>query len=176
MEHKKINGEDFPKDKLMGFIRLMGNNAVDSALFVYKFETIVNEGYMMNPDSNIWYRLKPEVLSDIDNCDATEKEKDKALQNIAHLVGAPAFHLGKNENGNLIVVFMSSKEIVSFPEEYLYKIETPSYIKKIKNALFFSKAWNDFIKPMIFCIRAFKLDECKTFPKIVVKNSEDEED
>ena len=75
MERKKINGEEFPKSLLRGLIAMFDDNPVRSAMFMADFEDLCKKGIDLNPDCNVWYRVKPDVIDLVDELDISEEAK-----------------------------------------------------------------------------------------------------
>lgn len=177
MERKKINGEEFPKSLLSGFIALFDNNPVKSAMFMADFEELCNKGIDLNPDCNVWYRVSPDVIDLVDELDISEEDKTTIKKKIFNLIGAPVFHVGeKAKTDSLVVASLVEGKIIGFDKKYFYKIKSKPYMKKLKKALFVSASWEEFIKPLIYTIRGFGLDKCASFPSIEAKRSDEEED
>jgi hypothetical protein len=177
MERKKINGEEFPKSKLRGLIAMFDDNPVRSAVFMADFEDLYNKGVDLNPDCNVWYRVKPDVIDLVDELDISEEGKTTLKKKISDLIGAPVFHVGeKAKTDSLIVAGLVEGKLIGFDKKYFYKIKSKPYMKKLKKALFVSASWEEFIKPLIYTIRGFGLDKCASFPSIEAKRSDEEED
>lgn len=177
MAYKKINGEDFPQDKVSGLIALMNSNPIKSAFFLEEFEDIVKSGWDLEPDCNVWYRVKPSVLQEIDELDVSEKEKEAIKEKVATIVGSPVFYVGKRtEKDEILTTGMVEGRILGFNKKHFRKIESDVYSKNLKKALLVSESWNKFIKPLIWVIRGFELDDCSSFPTIVAPKLCDEED
>lgn len=177
MAYKKINGEDFPQDKVSGLIALMNSNPIKLAFFVKEFEDIVKSGWDLEPDCNVWYRVKPSVLQEIDELDVSEKEKEALKAKVATIVGCPVFYVGKRTEGDeILTAGMEEGRVLGFNKKHFRKIESDVYSKNLKKALLVSENWNKFIKPLIWVIRGFELDDCSSFPTIVAPKLCDEED
>lgn len=177
MAYKKINGEDFPQDKVLGLIALMNSNPIKSALFVKEFEDIVKSGWDLEPDCNVWYRVKPSVLQEIDELDVSEKEKEALKAKVATIVGCPVFYVGKRTEGDeILTAGMVEGRVLGFNKKHFRKIESDVYSKNLKKVLLVSENWNTFIKLLIWVIRGFELDDCSSFPTIVAPKLCDEED
>lgn len=177
MAYKKINGEDFPQDKVSGLIALLNSNPIKSAFFVKEFEDIVNSGWDLEPDCNVWYKVKPSVLQEIDELDVSEKEKEAIKEKVATIVGCPVFYVGKRTEGDeILTAGMIEGRAFGFNKKHFRKIESDVYSKNLKKALLVSENWNKFIKPLIWVIRGFELDDCSSFPTIVAPKLCDEED
>ena len=177
MAYKKINGEDFPQDKVSGLIALLNSNPIKSAFFVKDFAYMVKSGWDLEPDCNVWYRVKPSVLQEIDELDVSEKEKEAIKKKVATIVGSPVFYVGKRtENDEILTAGMVEGLVLGFNKKHFRKIESDVYSKNLKKALFVSESWNKFIKPLIWVIRGFELDDCSSFPIIVAPKLCDEED
>ena len=177
MAYKKINGEDFPQDKVLGLIALLNSNTIKSAFFVKEFEDIVKSGWDLKPDCNVWYRVKPSVLQEIDELDVSEKEKEAIKEEVATIVGIPVFYVGKRTGKDeILTAGMVEGRVFGFNKKHFRKIESDVYSKNLKKALFVSESWNKVIKPLIWVIRGFELDDCSSFPTIVAPKLCDEED
>lgn len=177
MAYKKINREDFPQDKVSGLIALLNSNPIKSALFVKEFEDIVKAGWDLEPDCNVWYRVKPSILQEIDELDVSEKEKEAIKEKVATIVGSPVFYVGKRtEKDEILTASMVEGRVFGFNKKHFRKIESDVYSKNLKKALFVSESWNKFFKPLIWVIRGFELDDCSSFPTIVAPKLCDEED
>lgn len=177
MAYKKINGEDFPQDKVSGLIALLNSNPIKSAFFVKEFEDIVKSGWDLEPDCNVWYRVKTSVLQEIDELDVSEKAKEVIKKKVATIVGSPVFYVGKRtENDEILTAGMVEGLVLGLNKKHFRKIESDVYSKNLKKALFVSESWNKFIKPLIWVIRGFELDDCSSFPTIVAPKLCDEED
>lgn len=177
MAYKKINGEDFPQDKVLGLIALLNSNPIKSAFFVKETEDIVKSGWDLEPDCNVWYRVKPSILQEIDELDVSEKEKEAIKETVATIVGSPVFYVGKRtEKDEILTASMVEGRVFGFNKKHFRKIESDVYSKNLKKALFVSESWNKFIKPLIWVIRGFELDDCSSFPTIVAPKLCDEED
>lgn len=177
MAYKKINGEDLPQDKISGLIALLNSNPIKSAFFLKEFAYIVESGWEMEPDCNVWYRVKPSVLQEVDELDFPEKEKEKIRAKIATIVGCPVFYVGKRTEGDeILAACMVEGRVLGFNKKHFRKIESDVYSKNLKKALLMSENWNKFIKPLIWVIRGFEFDDCSSFPTIVAPKLCDEED
>jgi hypothetical protein len=177
MERKKINGEEFPKSLLSGFIALLDNNPVKSAMFMADFEEMNGIGFDFNPDCNVWYRIKANIIDSVDDLKASEKDKVRLRKKFAGLVGIPVFHVGENSKHNTIMVAsLMGEKLLGLDKKYLYKIESKPYMKNLKKSLFETISWDEFIKPLIYLVRGFGLDKCSSFPSIEAKRSDEEED
>lgn len=177
MAYKKINGEDFPQDKIPGLVALLNSNPIKSAFFIKEFEDIVKSGWEIEPDCNVWYRVKPSVLQEVDELDVSEKEKEALKAKVATIVGGPVFYVGKKTEGEEILTgCMAEGRVLGFNKKHFRKIESDVYSKNLKKALLVSEYWNKFIKPLIWVIRGFELDDCSSFPTIVSPKLCDEED
>ena len=164
------------KNAIIGLIHLFGDNAFKSAFFMHAFEEHVNdEGVVFKPDLNVWYRLKPTALNEVDKLDEPKEIKEKIRKNIAKYIGQPLFHIGKRAD-NIVVSGLAFSSLVGFDEKCFYKIKSQDHINGLKKAFLCTTTWDEFTKPLIYTIRAFELDKCQSFPDIVVKQSEDEED
>lgn len=177
MERKKINGEEFPESKLSGLIAMFDDNPVRSAMFMADFVYLCKKGIDLNPDCNVWYRVKPDVIDLVDELDISEEGKTTIKKKISNLVGAPVFHVGEHaKTDSLFVAGLVEGKLIGFDKKYFYKIKSKPYMKKLKKALFVSASWEEFIKPLIYTIRGFGLDKCASFPSIEAKRSDEEED
>lgn len=177
MERKKINGEEFPKSLLRGFVAMFDDNPVRSAMFMADFEDLCKKGIDLNPDCNVWYRVSPDVIDLVDELDISEEGKTTLKKKISNLIGAPVFHVGENaKTDSLVVSGLVESKMIGFDKKYFYKIKSKPYMKKLKKALFVSASWEEFIKPLIYLIRGFGLDKCASFPSIEAKRSDEEED
>ena len=177
MAYKKINREDFPKDKVEGLIGLLNFNPIKSAFFVKDFQDIANSGWEMKPDCNVWYRVKPSVLQEVDELDFPEKEKEEIRAKVATIIGCPVFYVGKRtEEDEILTAGMVEGRVLGFNKKHFRKIKSDVYSKNLKKALLVSENWNKFIKPLIWMIRGFELDDCSSFPTIVAPKLCDEED
>lgn len=177
MERKKINGEEFPKSKLRGLIAMFDDNPVRSAMFMTDFEDLCKKGIDLNPDCNVWYRVKPDVIDLVDDLKASEEDKVRLRKKLAGIVGIPVFHVGEDsKHDSILVASMNGTELMGFDKKYFYKIESKPYMKNLKKALFETTSWDEFIKPLIYTIRGFGLDKCASFPSIEAKRSDEEED
>lgn len=177
MAYKKINGEDFSRDKVKGLIGLLNHNPFKSAFFVKEFEEIVNSGWEMKPDCNVWYRVKPSILQEAYELDVSEKEKEEIRAQFATIVGCPVFYVGKRIAGDeILTAGMVGGRVLGFNKKHFRKIESDVYSKNLKKTLLVSENWNKFIKPLIWVIRGFELDDCSSFPTIVAPKLCDEED
>lgn len=58
---------------------------------------MVKSGWDLEPDCNVWYRVKPSVLQEIDELDVSEKEKEAIKKKVATIVGSPVFMLAKEQ-------------------------------------------------------------------------------
>lgn len=131
----------------------------------------------MEPDCNVWYRVKPSVLQEIDELDVSEKEKEAIKEQVATIVGSPVFYVGKRtEKDEILTAGMVEGRVFGSNKKHFRKIESDVYSKNLKKALFVSENWNKFIKPLIWVIRGFELDDCSSFPAIVAHKLCDEED
>lgn len=177
MERKKINGEEFPKSLLSGFIALFDNNPVKSAMFMADFEELHGVGFDFNPNCNVWYRIKANIIDSVDDLKAFEEDKVRLRKKLAGIVGIPVFHFGGNsKHDSILVATMNGTGLMNFDRKYFYKIESKPYMKNLKKALFETTSWDEFIKPLIYLIRGFGLDKCASFPSIEAKRSDEEED
>ena len=177
MERKKINGEEFPNSLLSVFIALLDNNPVKSAMFMADFEELHGVGFDFNPNCNVWYRIKANIIDSVDDLKASEEDKVRLRKKLAGIVGIPVFHVGEiAKTDSLIVAGLVEGKLIGFDKKYFYKIKSKPYMKKLKKALFVSASWEEFIKPLIYTIRGFGLDKCASFPSIEAKRSDEEED
>lgn len=177
MERKKINGEEFPKSMLRGLIAMFDDNPVRSAMFMADFEELHGVGFDFNPNCNVWYRIKANIIDSVDDLKASEEDKVRLRKKVAGIVGIPVFHFGENsKHDSILVASMNETKLMGFDKKYFYKIESKPYMKNLKKALFVSASWEEFIKPLIYTIRGFGLDKCASFPSIEAKRSDEEED
>lgn len=177
MERKKINGEEFPKSLLSGFIALFDNNPVRSAMFMADFEELHGVGFDFNPNCNVWYRIKANIIDSVDDLKASEEDKVRLRKKFAGVVGIPVLHFGEDsKHDSILVASMNGTRLMGFDKKYFYKIESKPYMKNLKKALFETTSWDEFIKPLIYLIRGFGLDKCASFPSIEAKRSDEEED
>lgn len=177
MERKKINGEDFPKSLLFGFIALFDNNPVKSTILMADFEELHGVGFDFNPNCNVWYRIKANVIDSVDDLKASEEDKVRLRKKFAGIVGIPVFHVGEDsKHDSILVASMNETKLMGFDKKYLYKIESKPYMKNLKKALFETTSWDELIKPLIYLVRGFGLDKCASFPSIGAKRSDEEED
>ena len=123
MERKKINGEEFPESKLRGLIAMFDDNPVRSAMFMADFEDLCKKGIDLNPDCNVWYRVKPDVIDLVDELDISEEGKTTIKKKISNLIGAPVFHVGENaKTDSLVVAGLVEGKMIGFDKMYFYKI------------------------------------------------------
>lgn len=177
MERKKINGEEFPKSMLRGLIAMFDDNPVRSAMFMADFEELHGVGFDFNPNCNVWYRIKANIIDSVDDLKASEEDKVRLRKKVAGIVGIPVFHFGESsKHDSILVASMNETKLMGFDKKYFYKIESKPYMKNLKKALFVSASWEEFIKPLIYIIRGFGLDKCASFPSIEAKRSDEEED
>lgn len=177
MERKKINGEEFPKSLLRGLIAMFDDDPVRSAIFMADFEDLCKNGFDLNPDCNVWYRIKANIIDSVDDLKASEEDKVRLRKKFAGIVGIPVFHFGENsKHDSILVASMNGTKLLGFDKKYFYKIESKPYMKNLKKALFETTSWDEFIKPLIYTIRGFGLDKCASFPSIEAKRSNEEED
>lgn len=177
MERKKINGEEFTESKLSGFVALFDNNPVKSAMFMADFEELHGVGFDFNPNCNVWYRIKANIIDSVDDLKASEEDKVRLRKKLAGIVGIPVFHVGEDsKHDSILVASMNETKLMGFDKKYFYKIESKPYMKNLKKALFETTSWDEFIKPLIYLVRGFGLDKCASFPSIEAKRSDEEED
>lgn len=177
MERKKIKGEEFPKSLLSVFIALFDNNPVKSAMFMADFEELHGVGFNFNPNCNVWYRIKANIIDSVDDLKASEEDKVRLRKKLAGIVGIPVFHVGEDsKHDSILVAGLVEGKMIGFDKKYFYKIKSKPYMKKLKKALFVSASWEEFIKPLIYTIRGFGLDKCASFPSIEAKRSDEKED
>lgn len=177
MERKKINGDEFPNSLLSVFIALLDNNPVNSAMFMADFEELHGAGFDFNPNCNVWYRIKANIIDSVDDLKASEEDKVRLRKKLASIVGIPVFHVGENsKHDSILVASMNGTKLMDFNKKYFYKIESKPCMKNLKKALFETTSWDEFIKPLICLVRGFGLDKCASFPSIEAKRSDEEED
>lgn len=177
MERKKIKGEEFPKSLLSVFFALFDNNPVKSAMFMADFEELHGVGFNFNPNCNVWYRIKANIIDSVDDLKASEEDKVRLRKKLAGIVGIPVFHVGEDsKHDSILVAGLVEGKMIGFDKKYFYKIKSKPYMKKLKKALFVSASWEEFIKPLIYTIRGFGLDKCASFPSIEAKRSDEKED
>lgn len=177
MGRKKINGEELPSSLLSVFISLFDNNTVASAMFMADFEELHGVGFDFNPNCNVWYRIKANIIDPVDDLKASEEDKVRLRKKFASIVEIPVFHVGENsKHDSILVASMNGTKLMDFNKKYLYKIESKPCMKNLKKALFETTSWDEFIKPLICLVRGFGLDKCASFPSIEAKRSDEEED
>lgn len=177
MERKKINGQEFPNSLLSVFITLFDNNPFKSARFMADFEELHGVGFDFNPNCNVWYRIKANIIDSVDDLKDFEEDKVRLRKKLASLVGIPVFHVGENsKHDSILVASMNGTKLMDFNKKYFYKIESKPCMKNLKKALFETTSWDEFIKPLICLVRGFGLDKCASFPNIEAKRSDEEED
>ena len=156
---------------------MFDDNPVRSAMFMADFEDLCKEGIDLNPDCNVWYRIKANIIDSVDDLKASEEDKVRLRKKLAGIVGIPVFHVGEiAKTDSLFVAGLVEGKLIGFDKKYFYKIKSKPYMKKLKKALFVSASWEEFIKPLIYTIRGFGLDKCASFPSIEAKRSDEEED
>lgn len=177
MERKKINGQEFPNRLLSVFIALFDNNPFKSAKFMADFEELHGVGFDFNPNCNVWYRIKADIIDSVDDLKDFEEDKVRLRKKLASIVGIPVFHIGENsKHDSILVASMNGTKLMDFNKKYFYKIESKPCMKNLKKALFETTSWDEFIKPLICLVRGFGLDKCASFPNIEAKRSDEEED
>lgn len=77
---------------------MFDDNPVKSAIFMADFEDLCKKGFDLNPDCNVWYRIKANIIDSVDDLKASEEDKVRLRKKFAGIVGIPVFILVKTLN------------------------------------------------------------------------------
>lgn len=62
------------------------------------FEELHGVGFDFNPNCNVWYRIKANIIDSVDDLKASEEDKVRLRKKLAGIVGIPVFMLVKTLN------------------------------------------------------------------------------
>lgn len=97
------------------------------------FEELHGVGFDFNPNCNVWYRIKANIIDSVDDLKASEEDKVRLRKKFAGIVGIPVFHVGEDsKHDSILVASMNETKLMGFDKKYFYKIESKPYMKNLK--------------------------------------------